>query len=82
MTPSLNHCPSLIVGLFVAITVKQVFNNVVEDPYKDTGDADTIALTGEENLNFPKMRDWILEFISERSESRYTLNHQTTMAVE
>lgn len=42
-----------------------MYENVVKDPYKDTGDADTVAFTGEENENFPAMRDWILEYITE-----------------
>lgn len=41
---------------------EQVYNDV-DNPQKDTGRKDTIALTGVENINFPSMRDWIKEHL-------------------
>jgi len=43
----------------------QVYDQIKEDPFAGTGDKDTIALTGVENVNFPQMRDWILEHIKD-----------------
>ncbi len=48
-----------------------MYSAVIEDPYQDTGEADTIAFTGEVNDNFPDMRDWILEHVSSIATSRY-----------
>ena len=42
---------------------------MVEDPYKDTGGKDTVALTGVENVYFPQMRDWIKEHIELAAEN-------------
>ena len=48
----------------------QVYDNVVENPYADTGGEDTIALTGAENVHFPAMRDWIKEHIQAAAENK------------
>ena len=53
------------------IDCSQVYEQVVEDPYKDTGDEDTMAFTGEINENFPAMRDWILEYITDFDRRGY-----------
>ena len=41
---------------------------IQEDPSAGTGKADTIALTGVENIHFPQMRAWILEHIKSSEE--------------
>ena len=46
----------------------QVYENVVEDPYADTGSDDETALTGVVNIYFPRMRDWMKEYITEIAE--------------
>ncbi len=43
----------------------------MEDPYKDTGTADTIAFTGEENIHFPDMRGWILQHLGGVADRGY-----------
>ena len=47
-----------------------MYNKVVENPYKDTGGEDTVALTGVENVYFPAMRDWIREHIEAAARRR------------
>ena len=37
----------------------QVYSNIVENRYKETGADENTALTGEINWNFPRIRDWI-----------------------
>ena len=46
----------------------QVYSDIEEDPYKDTGGEDTVALTGVENQYFPQMKDWILDFLETTAE--------------
>ena len=45
---------------------------MVEDPYAETGgddeNADVTALTGVVNVYFPRMRDWMKEYIMEAAE--------------
>ena len=48
----------------------QVYDNVVENPYKDTGGKDTVALTGVENIYFPAMRDWIKKHIKATAKKK------------
>lgn len=36
-------------------------------PYDDTGDDETVALTGVENLHFPALKEWILDTIKEKT---------------
>lgn len=43
---------------------------MVENPYEDTGEEDTIALTGVENVYFPSMRDWIREHIEHAAKEK------------
>ena len=54
--------------MYLYTSVVQVYKEVVEDPYKETGKADTVAFTGEENLHFPAMRDWILQHITRAAD--------------
>ena len=49
----------------------QMYESIVEDPYKDTGTADTIAFTGEENVHFPAMREWILQHLKGVADRGY-----------
>ena len=37
----------------------QVYSNIVENPYKETGGDENTALTGVINWNFPRIRNWI-----------------------
>ena len=46
----------------------QVYGQIQEDPFAGTAEADTIALTGVENVYFPEMRGWILEHIKGSAE--------------
>lgn len=49
--------------VYLIVNCLQVYDNVVENPYEDTGGKDTVALTGVENIYFPAMRDWIRDHI-------------------
>lgn len=40
-----------------------MYDKIQKDPFAGTGDKQTVALTGVENVNFPKMKKWILEHI-------------------
>ena len=40
-----------------------MYNEVEELPFPETGDDETIALTGVENVNFPEMKEWICEHV-------------------
>lgn len=46
------------------LTSIQVYEEVVENPYEDTGGDDITALTGVQNEYFPDMRDWICDYLS------------------
>lgn len=46
----------------------QEYYQIKEDPLAETGKYDRVALTGVENVNFPKMKDWILEHINDSVE--------------
>ena len=50
----------------------QIYDNVVEKPYEDTGGegGETIALTGVENIYFPKMKTWIKEHIEMAAKNK------------
>ena len=45
-----------------------MYDQIKEDPFAGTGDEDTIALTGVENVHFPQMRKWILEHLQGSEE--------------
>lgn len=45
-----------------------MYDWIREDPSAGTGKADTVALTGIENVYFPQMRSWILEHIKGSEE--------------
>ncbi|XP_019851941.1 PREDICTED: inositol 1,4,5-trisphosphate receptor type 3-like [Amphimedon queenslandica] len=47
-----------------------VYDGLSATPYDDTGDEETIALTGVENLHFPDLKNWILDTINSRTELR------------
>lgn len=40
-----------------------MYDKIQKDPFAGTGDKETVALTGVENVNFPEMKKWILEHI-------------------
>ena len=46
----------------------QVYEEVVENPYEETGGDDVTALTGVSNEHFPDMRTWIKEHLSMAAE--------------
>lgn len=46
-----------------ALTSVQVYDEVVENPYEDTGGDDITALTGVQNEYFPDMREWICDYL-------------------
>ena len=48
----------------------QVYGDVVENPYAESGGKDTEALTGVENIYFPAMRDWIKEHIESAAQRK------------
>ena len=43
--------------------LQQVYDKIQKDPFAGTGDKETVALTGVENVNFPEMKEWILDHI-------------------
>lgn len=45
------------------LTSVQVYSEVVENPYEDTGKDDVTALTGVVNEYFPDMREWICDYL-------------------
>ena len=47
-----------------------MYDDVVENPYEDSGGKDTVALTGVENIYFPAMRDWIREHIEAAAQRK------------
>ena len=47
-----------------------MYDDVVEDPYEDTGGKDTVALTGVENIYFPEMRDWVKEHVADAAKKK------------
>ena len=52
----------------------QVYTNVVEDPYAETGaddeTADETALTGVVNRYFPQMKKWIEDHLNQLAQER------------
>ena len=46
----------------------QIYDEMVEDPYADTGADDITALTGVKNEYFPDMKEWIKDYISAFAE--------------
>ena len=44
----------------------------MEDPYKHTVEEDTVAFTGEKNLHFRAMRDWILQHMKDWIQKHVT----------
>ena len=62
------HSHSVVLSALPLPFPCQVYDQIQEDPFAGTGDEDTIALTGVENVNFPKMRDWIQEHIKDSAE--------------
>ena len=40
-----------------------MYDEVQELPFPETGDDETIALTGAKNVNFPEMKEWIREHV-------------------
>lgn len=46
----------------------QVYDEVVENPYEDTGGDDVTALTGVQNEYFPDMKEWICDYLSSVDE--------------
>lgn len=55
-------------GFTPALLFLQVYDETKEDPYADTGGDDVTALTGVKNEYFPKMRDWIKEYVEAFAE--------------
>ena len=47
-----------------------MYDDVVENPYEDTGGKDTVALTGVENVYFPSMRDWIKDHVEDAAQNK------------
>ena len=41
----------------------QIYRDLVAQPYADTGDDETVALTGVENTNFPELKLWVLDVV-------------------
>ena len=62
------HSHSVVLSALPLPFPCQVYDQIQEDPFAGTGEKDTIALTGVENINFPQMRDWILEHIKDSAE--------------
>ena len=50
------------------MTLTQVYDDVVEDPYADTGGNEEEALTGVINIYFPEMKKWIFQYLSKVAE--------------
>ena len=46
----------------------KVYDEVVENPYEESGGDDEEALTGVRNIHFPAMRTWIKEHLEAASE--------------
>ena len=40
-----------------------MYDEVVENPYEESGSNDEEALTGVINIHFPDMRTWIKEYL-------------------
>ena len=47
-----------------------MYNDLVQDPYKEPGADETIALTDVENVNFPSMKTWIKEQLQDTAERK------------
>jgi len=62
------HSHSVVLSALPLPFPCQVYDQIKEDPFAGTGDKDTIALTGVENVNFPQMRDWIQEHLKDSAE--------------
>ena len=62
------HSHSVVLSALPLPFPCQVYDQIQEDPFAGTGDEDTIALTGVENIYVPQMRCWILEHIEDSAE--------------
>ena len=47
-----------------------MYDDLVEHPYKETGDKETKAMTGVENINFPSMKIWIKEHLQDAAQRK------------
>ena len=62
------HSHSVVLSALPLPFPCQVYDQIQEDPFAGTGEKDTIALTGVENIYVPQMRCWILEHIEDSAE--------------
>lgn len=58
-----------------------MYNDLVEEPYKDTGSLDMIALTGVENVNFPLMKMWIKDHLQDASHKKVAASEREDNAL-
>ena len=56
---------TLVSDSSLTFDLTQVYDEVVEDPYADTGGNEEEALTGVINIYFPEMKKWIFKYLSE-----------------
>ena len=49
---------------FLLVVYFKVYNEVKENPFADTEGDDDTALTGEKNIHFEKLREWIFKVVS------------------
>ena len=53
--------------------LSKIYDTICFDPYSDTSERKTIALTGVENIHFPDLQEWILATLKENTVRPFQL---------